>query len=63
MSNRKPRPIRVFWSPLTQRFFATCAYKEVGLGVVKCTGERFDVTNDIAAIIERENVEFTPVVR
>jgi hypothetical protein len=55
------KPIRVFWSPLTQRFFATRAYKEISPGVVECTGERFDVTNDIASIIEREKVEFAPI--
>ena len=28
------------------------------LGVVECTGERFDVTDDIAGVIEREQIEF-----
>ena len=27
-------------------------------GVVECTGERFDVTDDIAGVIEREQIEF-----
>jgi hypothetical protein len=59
--NRKP--IRVFWSPLTERFFATRFWREVPgkPGLVECTGERFDVTNDIAGIMEREEIEFTKV--
>lgn len=59
---RKPsRPIRVFWSPLSRRFYATRAWKVVKPGVVECTGERFDVTDDIAGIIERERIEFRAV--
>jgi hypothetical protein len=45
-------------SLLTQRFYATRAYREIKPGLVECTGEKFDVTNDIAAIIEREGLEF-----
>jgi hypothetical protein len=29
-------------------------------GVVEVTGEKFDVTNDIAGIIQREGVTFSP---
>ncbi len=53
------KPIRVFFSPLTRRFYATRAFREIKPGVVECTGEKFDVTNDIAAIIEREGVTFS----
>lgn len=52
------KPIRVFWSPLTRRFYATRAWREFRPGVIECTGERFDVTNDIAGIIEQEQIEF-----
>lgn len=52
------KPIRVFWSPFTRRFYATRAWREIKPGVVECTGERFDVTNDIAGIIEKEQIEF-----
>ena len=54
------KPIRVFWSPLSRRFYATRAWREVSghPGVVECTGERFDVTDDIAGVIEREQIEF-----
>jgi hypothetical protein len=53
------KPIRVFYSVLTQRFYATRTYREIKPGVVEVTGEKFDVTNDIAAIIEREGVTFS----
>lgn len=54
------KPIRVFFSPLTRRFYATRAFREIRPGQVECTGDKFDVTNDIAAIIEREGVTFSP---
>lgn len=61
ISMNKAKPIRVFWSPLSRRFYATKAYKEVigHPGIVECTGERYDVTNDIANVIIREQIEFT----
>ena len=54
------KPIRVFRLPLSRRFYATRAWREVPghPGVVECTGERFDVTDDIAGVIEREQIEF-----
>ena len=55
------KPIRVFYSPLTKRFYATRAFREIKPGLVECTGEKYDVTNDIAEIIERERVTFSPV--
>jgi hypothetical protein len=55
------KPIRVFYSVLSQRFYATRAYREVKPGVVEVTGDRFDVTDDIAAIIQREGITFSPV--
>jgi hypothetical protein len=56
----KPKPIRVFWSGLSGRFYASRAYKQIAPGVVEITGEKFDVTDDIASIIERYKVEFKP---
>lgn len=52
------KPIRVFYSVLTQRLYATRAWREIKPGVVEVTGEKFDVTDDIAAIIEREDMTF-----
>ena len=44
----KLKPIHVFWSPSSRRFYASRAYKEIKPGVIEITGEKFDVTNDIA---------------
>jgi hypothetical protein len=54
------KSIRVFWSPLSQRFYATRAYKQVKPGVVLITGDKFDVTDDIAKQIIENKIEFTP---
>lgn len=54
------RPIRVFWSPLSQRFYASHSYKEDPRGFVTITGEQFDVTNDIAQLIMKHEITFTP---
>ena len=58
MPRRTVRPIRVFYSVLSLRFYATRAWKEVRPGLVVCTGERFDVTDDIAAMVLEHNIEF-----
>lgn len=55
---RPVKPIRVFWSPLTRRFYATRVWRELRPGLVECAGDKFDVTNDIAEIIERERISF-----
>jgi len=52
------KPIRVFYSSLTQRFYATNRYKEISPGVIEATGEKFDVTNDIANLIAEYGIEF-----
>lgn len=50
----KKKPIRVFWSPLTKRFFASQYYKELPEeNAVEITGEKFDVTSDIERYIEQ----------
>ena len=55
------KPIRVFYSVLTGRFYATRAYRIDNAGLVVVTGQKFDVTNDIAGLIEKHGVTFTPV--
>lgn len=55
------KPIRVFWSHLGQRFYASRAYKQIRPGVVEITGEKFDVTDDIAQQIIKHDIAFTPV--
>ena len=60
------KPIRVFWSPLGQRFYASRAYKIYPQRegetkqIVQITGEKFDVTDDIARAIVEYDLEFTP---
>jgi hypothetical protein len=60
MRRAKPRPIRVFYSPLSKRFYATRAWREVAgsPGVIEVTGEQFDVTNDIADLIAQHGITF-----
>jgi len=61
------QPIRVFYSPLTCRFFATNKWRTV-IPVekgcepyVRVTGQKFDVTQDIGEAIERYGIVFEPV--
>lgn len=56
------KPIRIFWSPLSRRLFASSAYKEIKPGVVEITGQQFDVTNDIAELILKHEITFSPAV-
>jgi hypothetical protein len=55
---QRVKPIRVFFSELSRRFYATQSYRIDDKGIVTVTGEKFDVTNDIASLIERHKVEF-----
>jgi hypothetical protein len=65
MAHGKLKPIRVFYSELTGRFYAARAWK-----VVECTddkqrievtGEKFDVTDDIGAAVTKYDVVFTAI--
>ena len=53
------KPIRVFYSPLTGTFYATRSYDELPNGNIKVTGEKFDVTQDIAGLITQYGIVFT----
>src|SRR5260221_6872403 len=61
MRASRNKPIRVFYSDLSRRFYASRAYKELESGIVEITGDKFDVTNDIAELIERHNLVFRNV--
>lgn len=53
------KPIRVFFSPLSRRFYASRAYRVEKDGkLITITGEKFDITNEIAALIEEHDVKF-----
>ena len=60
------KPSRVFYSELSGRFYASAHYtaKPSPDGtheIVTITGEKFDVTDDIARAIKMQDLEFTPV--
>ncbi|MCK5612067.1 hypothetical protein KAR91_59905 [Candidatus Pacearchaeota archaeon] len=55
---KKQKPIRVFYSPLSGRFYATQHWKEKD-GYIEITGKKYDVTNDIGAAVEQHNVTFS----
>jgi hypothetical protein len=60
--SRTAKPIRVFYSVLSQRFYATRAWREImasnGNRFIEVTGDKFDVTDDIAGLIEQHEIEF-----
>lgn len=56
--SRSKKPIKIFYSELSGRLYASQHYKITPTAVV-ITGEKSDVTNDIGAIIHRHNLEFT----
>lgn len=52
------KPIRIFFSELTRRFYASAHYQIGKNGFTTITGKKYDVTNEIAGLIEQHNVEF-----
>jgi hypothetical protein len=52
------KPIRIFYSRLSGRFYATSAWKEVKPGIVEVTGNKTDVTDDIANLIIENSIKF-----
>lgn len=52
------KPIKVFYSELTGQFYAARAYKIDSKGRVEITGEKFNVTQDIARAIVEHGIEF-----
>ncbi len=55
------QPIRVFFSPLTHRFYATRGYRLLGDGRVQVTGNKEDVTEDIAALVVQNQLTFREI--
>ena len=53
------KPIRVFYSELSGRFYASQHYKQTTPTVVTITGVKYDVTNDIGAAVTKHDLEFT----
>lgn len=55
------RPIRVFYSVLTDTFYATKHWRERN-GYIEITGKKYDVTQDVARAVVEHRVEFTSVL-
>lgn len=53
------KPIRIFYSELSGRFYASRAYKVEGNGLVTITGEKFDVTDEIGTLINKYGITFS----
>ena len=53
------KPIRVFYSELSGRFYASSQYKTLPNGNTVITGNKFDVTNQIGAAITQYGLVFT----
>jgi hypothetical protein len=53
------KPIRVFYSELSGRFYASAHYRVDAKGYVVITGRKYDVTNDIGAAVVEHEIEFT----
>jgi hypothetical protein len=56
---RKSKPIRVFYSELSRRFYASSQYRVDGKAAV-ITGSKTDVTDDIAQAIVARGIVFSP---
>lgn len=62
---RKSKPIKVFYSEMSGRFYASRAYKEVRASsdriIFVITGEKFDVTDDIGYAVTHFDIEFSEI--
>jgi hypothetical protein len=58
---KKKISIHVAWSPFSERFYAFRAYKRVNETSIQVTGEKFDVTDEIATAILQHNIVFRKV--
>lgn len=55
------KPIRVLYSVLSGRFYATSHYRQEKDGIIVITGEKYDVTNDIGFAVTNHDIEFSAV--
>lgn len=54
------KPIKIFYSELSGRFYATDRY-EIDGNICIIKGKKYDVTNDIGAAIKKHRIEFRKV--
>lgn len=59
MTRRKP--IKVFYSELSGRFYASNQYRQDTRGFYVITGQKDDVTDDIGRAVTHYEIAFTPV--
>jgi hypothetical protein len=55
---RPGKTIRIFWSEMTNRFYAARNYRIDKAGTVTIMGAKFDVTDDIAHLILEYGITF-----
>lgn len=58
----KGKPIHIFWSDLSHRFYVSRHYKEISPGNVLITGEMFDVTDELSALVAKYQIKFKPAI-
>jgi len=51
------KPIKVFYSILTERFYASQHYEQEG-NLTVITGTKYDVTSDIGYFVNKHGIEF-----
>lgn len=55
------KPIRILYSPLSGRIYATTHYKIENDSVIVVTGKKTDVTDDIGFIIQKYGITFNEI--
>jgi hypothetical protein len=67
MPKNNLKPIRIFYSELSQRFYASRAWRTVKTTndkeIVEITGQKFDVTDELGALITKHKIEFAPIAK
>lgn len=47
------KPMRLFQSPFSGRYYVTKSYRQVNEKTIEVTGAKWDVTDDVLAILSR----------
>lgn len=55
------KPIKVFYSELSGKFFASQHYRQDGENTIVITGKKYDVTDDIGEAVLRHGITFKVV--
>lgn len=57
------KPIKVFYSTISGRFYASSSYRVAADGVVTITGKKFDVTDDIGGAVTAHDIVFSAALK